>query len=93
MNRYIDKKLILKIYQLTSEAGDLAPALEDVETHEVTPMWVAGLMYIILDRYLTCIEDSNQKEFKETTIKWLAEMVKDDQGSAYVETIDPNKFD
>lgn len=92
MSKYISKKLILNIYQLETENGDLIPALSDSAEHDITSSFVAGLMYVIYDRYLSCIPDANQQDFKNSTIKWLAEMVKDDQGSAYVDKIDPNKL-
>ena len=89
MSNYISKKLILNIYQLETESGDLIPALSDSEEHDITSSFVAGLMYVIYDRYLSCIPDSKQEEFKNSTIRWLAEMVKDDSGSAYVDKINP----
>jgi len=92
MSNYTSKKLILNIYQLETENGDIIPALSDVEEHEITASFVAGLMYVIFDRYMSCIPDSSQEKFKTTTIKWLAEMVKDDAGAGYVEKIHPNKL-
>jgi hypothetical protein len=92
MINYTDKKLILKIYQLENELGDLIPALADGEEHDISATFVAGLMYVIFDRYLSCIPDANQKGFKDSTIKWLAEMIKDDAGAGYIEKIDPKKF-
>jgi hypothetical protein len=92
MSNYINKKLILQIYQIETENGDLIPALSDSQEHEITPSFVAGLMYVIYDRYLSCIPDSQQQEFKNSTIKWLAEMVKDDAGSAYIDKIIPENF-
>lgn len=89
---YTTKKLILKIYQLENELGDLTPAIADGEEHDITSTFVAGLMYVIFDRYLSCIPDANQKTFKDSTIKWLAEMVRDDTGAGYVEKIDPKDF-
>lgn len=88
MNNITNKKLILKIYQLENDIGSILPAVEDIDSHEFTPSWTAGLMYVILDKYLSNIPDSRQQSFKESTIKWLAEMVKDDKGSQYVEKID-----
>jgi hypothetical protein len=92
MNKYVSKKLILNIYQLETENGDLIPALSDSGEHDITSTFVAGLMFVIYDRYLSCIPDAKQEEFKNSTIKWLAEMIKDDNGTAYVDKIDPNKF-
>lgn len=92
MSKYVSKKLILNIYQLETENGDLIPALSDSGEHDITSTFVAGLMFVIYDRYLSCIPDAKQEDFKNSTIKWLAEMIKDDNGTAYVEKIDPNKF-
>jgi hypothetical protein len=89
MSNYLNKKLILKVYQLETENGDLIPALSDSEDHDITSSFVAGLMYVIYDRYLSCFPDSKQDEFKTSTIKWLAEMVKDDAGSSYIDKINP----
>jgi hypothetical protein len=87
------KKLILQIYQLENENGDLIPALSDSAEHDITSSFVAGLMYVIYDRYLSSIPDAKQEEFKTSTIKWLATMVKDDAGSAYVDKINPKDID
>jgi hypothetical protein len=87
------KKLILQIYQLENENGDLIPALSDSAEHDITSSFVAGLMYVIYDRYLSCIPDAKQEDFKNSTIKWLAEMIKDDAGSAYVDKINPKDID
>lgn len=93
MSDYVSKKVILNILQLETEAGDLIPAVKDVEEHDITSSFVAGLLYVVFDRYLSTIPDSEQKAFKDRTIKWFYEMLKDDKGSEYIEMINPKDLD
>jgi len=93
MTDYNTKKLVLKVYQIETDEGVLIPAVSDGGEHDITSGYVAGLMYLIFDRYMSCIPDANQKNFKDSTIKLLAEMVKDDAGAGYVDKIYPKDID
>lgn len=93
MSDYNTKKLVLKVYQIETDEGVLIPAVSDGEEHDITSSYVAGLMYLIFDRYMSCIPDAKQKDFKDSTIKWLAKMVKDDAGAGYVDKIYPKDID
>lgn len=85
MSEPVESELIFKIYRLKNEFGEWNPAIQDVESHEIDPSWVAGMMYLIFDRYLSSVRDSNQHEFSKEVFRWLSVMKKD--GDEYVERI------
>jgi hypothetical protein len=53
------------------------PGILDKATHEISPMWVASLLYIILDRYVSCYPDEQQIEFQETCLELFEHMLKE----------------
>lgn len=85
MNDFVESELIFKIHRLKNELGKWNPAIEDVISHDIDPAWVAGLMYLIYDRYLSSVADSKQHQFSKEVFKWLSEMKKD--GDNYIEKI------
>lgn len=85
MSDFVESELIFKIHRLKNESGEWNPAIEDVTTHEIEPSWVAGLMYLIFDRYISCISDSKQHEFSEEVFYWFSQMKKD--GDGYIDRI------
>ena len=88
-----DHELIFEIYRVKSEQGDWMPALRDIKTHDINPSWVAGTLYMLLDRYIGAIEESKQTKFYEETLYWLGVMMKDSEGSAYIEKVNiPKDF-
>jgi hypothetical protein len=85
MSDFVETELIFKIHRLKNELGEWSPAIEDVQSHEIDPSWVGGLMYLIFDRYLSNVADSEQHEFSKEVFRWLNVMKKD--GDDYVERI------
>lgn len=82
-----ESELIFKIFRVKNEEGVWSPALGDVKSHDITALWTASLAYLILDRYLSCIDESKQNEFQEEVLYWLNLMVKDNKGSEFTEKI------
>jgi hypothetical protein len=86
-----ESELIFKIHRLKKSDETWIPAIEDVKSHDITPVWVAGLAYMIIDRYLNCVEESNQNKFHEEMMYWLEMMLKDHTGSGYIEKMNKHK--
>ena len=83
-----ESELIFKIHRLKKFNGDWIPAIEDVKSHDITPEWVAGMAYVILDRYISSVDESMQHEFQEEMLHWLSLMLEDDKGSEYTDKMD-----
>lgn len=83
----IKSELLLKIHRVLSENGDWMPAIEDVSSHDIDPMWVAGVSYLIIDRYVSSIKESNQNKFYEEVLVWFNKMVKSGNTTQYIEKI------
>ena len=94
MSEISESELIFKIHRIKNANGDWMPAIQDIKEHEVTPVWAAGMAYVILDRYLNCIDEHLQIQFQEQMIYWLTVMLKDNQGSAYTDKMNiPKSMD
>lgn len=87
----LDSELIFKIHRIKNPKGDWMPGIQDILSHDITPVWVAGLAYMIIDRYINSVEESRQNKFYEETLYWLETMLKDNQGSGYIEKMDKPK--
>ncbi len=85
MNDPVESELIFKIYRLKNELGEWNPAIQDIESHDIDPSWVAGMMYLIFDRYLSSVADSKQNKFTEEVFYWFQQMKKD--GDHYIDRI------
>ena len=81
----IENELIFKIHRLKKKDGGWIPAIEDIKSHDVTPEWVAGVAFLILDRYISSIDESNQNDFQEEMLYWLTLMLEDNKGSEYTD--------
>jgi len=88
MSDFTETELIFKIHRLKNEFGEWNPAIEDIQSHDIDPAWVGGMMYLIFDRYLSNVEDSKQHEFSKEVFRWLTIMKKD--GEEYIEQIYPS---
>jgi len=61
---------IITIGKVFSEPDQMwLPCLKDENSHDIDPVWVSSIMYLILDRYTGCVPDQHQVEFYETTLK------------------------
>lgn len=81
---------VISIGRIFSEKDNMyLPCLKDEATHEIDPMWVAAVMYLILDRYTGCIPDESQIEFYKTTLKIFEEMKTN--GEQYILKLSPKE--
>jgi len=83
-----NSELILKIHRIENEKGEWMPAIEDVKSHDIDPMWVAGVAFLLIDRYVNAIEESEQNNFYEKVMDWFNKMTKGGSAIGYVEKID-----
>jgi hypothetical protein len=84
--KYLDSENvenIISIGRIFSEKDNMwLPCLKDEATHDIDPMWVAAVMYLILDRYTGCVPDEKQIEFYEMTLKMFDQMK--ENGAEYI---------
>ena len=83
-----ESELIFKIHRLKKSSGEWIPAIEDIKSHDITPVWAAGLAFVILDRYISSVDESMQHDFQEEMLHWLSLMLEDDNGSEYTDKMD-----
>lgn len=85
---FIDKELIFKVLRLTDTKGNFSPALECIEEHDIDPLWVASILYLFIDRYISVVDESKQTEFLKTVLKTFHYMIRDQKGAAYISTFE-----
>lgn len=85
MSEELEYDTLFNVLRVKNDNGDWMPAIKDITSHDITPLWVAGVVYIIMDRYLSCVDDAKQQDFKDEMITWLARMLKDDEATKYIE--------
>ena len=79
-------ELILKIHRVLNEDNnEWMPAIQDVATHDIDPLWVAGVAYLIIDRYVSSIDESKQNKFHEDVMVWFNRMAKNSSTTEYIE--------
>lgn len=83
-------ELILKIHRVLDEKNNWMPAIEDVASHDIDPMWVAGVSFLLIDRYVSSIQESDQNKFYEEVMFWFDKMIKTD-ATQYVEKVNFKK--
>ena len=63
-------EIIAHVSRIFSEKADAwLPAINIINTHDHHPAWTAALMYLILDRYVSTVDDKNQEEYIENVLK------------------------
>jgi hypothetical protein len=65
MNEFKDKELLFEVYRILNNSNVWCPAVSDIQSHEITPLWVAGVAYAVFARYIDGLEESQQSEFQE----------------------------
>jgi hypothetical protein len=81
-----DVEPLITLSRIFSEKdGMYLPCLSDMKTHDIDPMWVASSMYLLLDRYVSCIPENKQNEFYQETMNAF-EMMKE-HGAGYITKI------
>jgi hypothetical protein len=85
-NKEFKSELILKIHRVLNEdTKGWMPAIEDVASHDIDPMWVAGVAYLIIDRYVSSVKESKQNKFYEDVLTWFNTMAKNSSTTEYIE--------
>jgi hypothetical protein len=93
-NENLKSELILKIHRVLNDRGDWMSAIQVVASHDIDPMWVAGVAFLIVDRYVNSIKESRQIKFYEEVLEWFDKMVKSGNTAQYVDKIDvPESMD
>jgi len=69
----VDKKsleILLSIGQILSKKNETwLPFIKDEKSHNFDALWVASLMYLIYDKYISSIDDENQNDFSEEVLE------------------------
>lgn len=87
---YDSRQVVAKLYQLHEASNDTYhPALEVTSTHAHDEIWVAAVMYLVLDRYMSCVEESGQTEFLRGVLKVFHHLVRDQKGAEYINSVEP----
>jgi len=89
-NKNFKSELILSIHRVLDDEGNWMPAIQDIATHDIDPMWVAGVAYLLIDRYVSSIEESEQNKFYEEVMVWFDRMKKT-EATQYIEKINIQK--
>lgn len=67
------------------------PALKDIKEHDIDPAWVAAILYLVYDRYMSCIDDGSQINFSKKTLELFNLMRKD--GYSYIERLNKGELE
>jgi hypothetical protein len=71
----VDKKsleVLLSIGQILSKKNETwLPFIKDEKSHNFDALWVASLMYLIYDKYISSIDDENQNDFSEEVLEFF----------------------
>jgi hypothetical protein len=86
-NNEFKPELILAIHRVLDSNGNWMPAIQDIASHDIDPMWVAGVAYLIIDRYVSSVKESNQNKFFEEVMFWFNRMAKNSSTTEYIEKI------
>lgn len=79
---------IIKVY--SNKTDTWIPALVDKASHEIDPIWVAGVIYMILDRYVSCVSDDKQLLFQKQCLSIFETMV-NEGGEEFIHKIDTSE--
>lgn len=83
----LDNKIhIFNIYRIKNEEGKWCPGIEDVQDHEITPAWVASVMYNMYSRYIDSIPEESQIDFDNEVKKYFKLLM--ESGENFVDKID-----
>jgi len=63
-------EVLLSIGQILSKKNETwLPFIKDEKSHNFDALWVASLMYLIYDKYISSIDDENQNDFSEEVLE------------------------
>jgi hypothetical protein len=72
-----------KVFSEKSQAW--LPSVQVLQPHDHDPAWTAALMYLVIDRYLSAVEDKSQEEYVDATLKMFNAML--EMGQNYIEKL------
>lgn len=85
-----EQELLFKVHRKKNDQGKWCPAIEDVNSHDINPLWVAGTLYAIFSRYMDSVEESKQTEFENSVLYFFNYLMED--GAEFLDRI-PNPED
>jgi hypothetical protein len=75
MSEEIPVEALISINRVLSENKETwNPALRDIMEHDFDPVWVASILFLLLDRYTSCVADKNQLKFVKDTLTIFKKM-------------------
>lgn len=76
----VDKEsleILLSIGQIFSKKNESwLPFIKDEKSHDFNAIWVASLMYLIYDKYISSIDDEKQNNFSDEVLDFF-EIIKE----------------
>ena len=73
-----ESEILFHVGQLKiDDKNQWSPFIKDMKSHDFGPTWVAGILFLILDRYSSQVEEKKQIEFVEKTLGYLELMLED----------------
>ena len=61
------------------------PSVQVIQPHDHDPAWTAALMFLVIDRYLSSVEDKSQESYIKETMNVFSSML--EIGQNYIEKI------
>jgi hypothetical protein len=91
MKSHIDPDSLEEVFSInrifSNKSQSWVPALVDKASHDVDALWVAAVLYMILDRYTTCVSDDKQIAFLDLSLKIFNKMI-EEGGEEFIWRID-----
>lgn len=95
-NNHVDPESLEQVLSVnrifSKKSNEWIPALKDTKSHEITVPWVASVLFMIYDRYISCIPDEHQLAFQNSVLKIFSTMIKEG-GEEYVYRMDVDTED
>ena len=78
-----ENNLLFKIYRVETPIENVYnPAILDINSHDISPMWVACVMYSVLAKYIDALPENIQNAFQQSTVEIFNKCV--DVGMEYI---------
>jgi hypothetical protein len=74
------KQSIMDLYR----DNDTGTLLIEMKSHAIDTVWVGGMLYSILAKYMDCVPESEQVEFLKETMDMFSTLMKDQKGIVYL---------
>jgi hypothetical protein len=80
-------EVLMHIGKIFSEKSQTwLPSVQVLQPHNHDPAWTAALMYLMMDRYLSTVEDKSQEDYTTSTLYLFNAML--EMGQNYIEKLD-----